>query len=170
MIRHTTFRNGKLFCSNCGGEHNLPYPLPVKELTDKIDAFNLLHKDCPKSWAGPTVDINKKENERALWWIANGERGLSSETMWNCFMGSKNFVVNYPYDPDDFKRCYKLLNTVPEWKTRMHELKSLCPQWNNLVNNWDKLTEMFEKNVREDWINYKEVGMYNFMQKLLKTG
>jgi len=91
--------------------------------------------------------------EKLMWWIANGETGTSSKTMWNCLIGNSNFSVDHPYDPDDFSRCYKLLQTVPEW--------------NNLVENWDKLTEMFEKNQRTGWQNSKKIGMYEFMQTLI---
>ena len=34
---------------------------------------------------------------------------------------------------------------------------------------WEKLTEMYEQNNRENWKNYKEIGMYEFMQELLAT-
>lgn len=164
----TTIRNEKLFCLNCGGEHELKYPIPVTEMTKKIDAFNLLHNDCEKTWKEPEVDQSKETYEKAMFWIANGEQGLSSKTMWNCLMGNKNFQVNYPHDPDDFKRCYKLLQTVPEWKNELHKLKPLSIQWNNLVDNWDKLTEMYEQNLKDNWKNYKEIGMYELMNSLTR--
>jgi hypothetical protein len=166
-MEHITFRNGKLFCLNCGGEFNLPYPILVDEMTKKIEAFNLLHNDCEKTWTEPVADQSKNAKEKGMWWIANGEVGMSSKTMWNCFMGSANYPINYPDDPDDFSRCYKLLEAVPEWKNELHKLKPLSEAWNNLVENWDKLTEMFEENQKTNWNNYKKIGMYEFMQTLI---
>ena len=105
-----------------------------------------------------------------MWWIANGEKGNSSETMWNCLIDNQEkYRINHPYDGDDFGRCYKLLETVPEWKKELYKLKTLSKAWENLVNNWDKLTEMYKTNVRENWENSKDVGMYEFMQTLIQS-
>jgi len=165
-VEHTTIRNNKLFCLNCGGEHPLNYPLAVKEMTNKIEAFNELHGSCKKTWTEPVADQSKSVEKKAMWWIANGHVGLSSKTMWLHFMGQKNGQINHPYDPDDFSRCYKLLEAVPEWKDRILELSTLSKPWENLAKNWDKLTEMFEQNKKENWVNSEKIGMYQFMQTL----
>lgn len=167
-VEHTTIRNQKLFCKNCGGEHAIPFPIGITEMTDKIEAFNKLHGDCKPTWKEPTADQSQSVNEKAMWWITHGEQGTSSKTMWSCFMGQKNFPVSHPYDPDDFGRCYKLLQAVPEWKSQLHKLKQLSPAWNNLVDNWDELTRMYELNVQQDWKNYKKIGMFQFMEKLIR--
>jgi hypothetical protein len=70
------------------------------------------------------------------------------------------YPIHHPYDPDDFSRCYKLLEAVPEWKSQINKLKRLSPEWNNLVENWSELTDMFEK---------KDVRMYEFMGKITKN-
>ena len=128
-MEHTTIRNGKLFCLNCGGEHNLSLPAPVREVARLIKAFNTLHKNCKKTWEEPQADQNRSVIDRAHWWIAHGEVGASSRTMWDCFMGHTNFPINHPYDPDDFKRCYKLLQAIPEWKNDLERLKPLSKAW-----------------------------------------
>lgn len=166
-IEHTTIRNEKLFCLNCGGSYDLPFPMVPEQLSSKVDAFNKLHADCDPTWKEPEADQSKDVKEKAMWWIANGHVGMSSKTMWNCLMGNKNFEINHPYDPDDFSRCYKLLQAVPEWRKELHRLKTLSKAWSNLVDNWDKLTEMYERNERTQWKNYKKVGMYEFMQTLI---
>ena len=84
-------------------------------------------------------------------------------------MGNRGIAINHPHDPDDFRRCYLLLKAVPEWKKDLHKLKGLSPAWSNLVDHWNELTEMFERNEREDWKNHKKIGMYELMQKLIKT-
>ncbi len=163
----TIIRNKKLFCTKCGAEFPLPFPIGIDEMNKKTKAFDILHQDCKQTYVEPKADQSKSEREKAMWWIASGEHGMSSETMWNCFMNNKDYPINHPYDPDDFKRCYKLLEAVPEWKERLYQLKPLSKEWSNLIDNWDKLTEMFEQNIKNNWTNYKEIGMYEFMQTLI---
>ena len=163
----TTIRNEKLFCTCCGGEFALNLPLAIDEMTSKTDAFQELHKDCKQTWTEPKADQSKSSNAKAMWWVANGQVGMSSKTMFNCLIGNSDFHNHHPYDPDDFSRCYTLLEAVPEWKRRLHELKKLSGEWCNLVNNWDELTRMYEQNVKENWKNSKKIGMYEFMQTLI---
>ncbi len=166
-VTHTTIRNENLFCLNCGGSFQISYPIQPQILSDKITAFNDLHAKCPPTWKEPEADQEQSTKQKAMWWISNGETGMSSKTMWNCFMGTKSFSINHPYDPDDFRRCYKLLHAVPEWKKLIPKLKELSPAWSNLAENWDKLTEMYEENERTKWKKHKEIDMYGFMQKLI---
>lgn len=166
-MKHIIIRNENLFCTNCGTKHILNFPISTSLMLRKTELFTELHSDCLKTWEEPTPDLSKSVQEKAMWWIANGEHGNSSKTMWNCFMGNKDFRINHPYDPDDFSRCYKLLEAVPEWKNELEKLKPLSFSWSNLVDNWDKLTDMYEINVKDGWRNSEEVGMYEFMQPLI---
>lgn len=167
-MSHITIRNEKLFCSNCGNSYELKFPIPTLKYSEKLKAFSELHEDCEKTWDEPKANQEDTAREKALWWLANGFVGMSSKTMCNFFLGNKDFKINHPHDPDDFSRCYKLLQAVPEWKRRISELQSLSPQWKNLSENWDKLTEMYEQNVKEQWINSEKIGMYEFLSKLLR--
>ena len=165
----TIIRNGKLFCTKCGGDFTLKFPVGIKELSEKTKSFDDLHKDCEQNWVEPTADQSKNIEEKAMWWIENGHIGMSSKTMWLCLMNQNVKNAYHPYDPDDFSRCYKLLEAVPEWKEKHHliKLKSLSTAWSNLVDNWDKLTEMFEENRKNNWETSDEIGMYEFMQTLI---
>lgn len=167
-VTHTTFRNQKLFCTNCGGEYLIQFPIPIDKLPEKIDAFNTLHGDCPKIWVEPKPDQSKSIEKRAMEWLNVGEHGSSSKAMWFCFMGQTG-GRDHPYDPDDFKRCYKLLEFVPEWKSRISKLRTLSPQWDKLVDNWDTLTKMYEQNVKENWVNYKDIKMYELIQECISN-
>lgn len=168
-VNHTTIRNEKLFCLNCGGQHHINLPIAVTELNKKIKAFNQLHHDCDKTWTEPNADQTLSVKDRANWWIVNGETGLSSKTIYATCMGIKGVPINYPHDPADFSRCYKLLKAIPEWKSvkYMNLLSRISPVWESLVENWDKLTEMYEQNVREEWKNYDKIGMYELMQDII---
>ena len=165
---NTGFRNGDLFCFNCGGSFKMNLPQPVTVASSQMKSFAKLHENCKKTWVEPVVDTKgKTEKENADWWLIHGEHGISSKTMFKYLDGRD--IAEYerhPCDPDDFSRCYKLLEAVPQWKSQLHKLKRISPVWAKLVDNWDKLTEMYEQNVRENWKNAKKVGMYEFMESL----
>ncbi len=164
----TGFRNDDLFCYNCGGSHKINYPMSTKEFAEITKNFSKLHAKCKSTWVEPEVDMSKTVKERAEWWIINGETGASSKVIWRCLTTGVSTFENpsHPLDPDDFKRCYKLLEAIPEWKSEIHKLKSLSKIWSNLVDNWNKLTEMYEQNVKENWVNYEAIGMHKLMNSL----
>jgi len=167
---HTGFRNEKLFCFHCGGSYKIELPTPINMFTAMMKQFEKDHKNCQKTWVEPVPEAeNKTIEQNAMWWLANGEHGISSKTIFK-YLGKKfGMQIQYeghPKDPDDFKRCYKLLQAVPQWKDELHKMKEVSPAWANLVDNWDRITQMYEQNEKEEWKNYKKVGMYEFMQKL----
>jgi hypothetical protein len=96
-------------------------------------------------------------------WLANGERGLSSNTMatilseMRCMTGT--WMPNqHPHDPSDFIRCEKLLQRVPEFALRFNLMKSVSPQWKVLVENWEAIRLA---------INIDCQTGYNLIQRLL---
>ena len=82
----TIIRNQKLFCTCCGGEYTIIYPIGVSEISKKINSFDELHKDYPQTWVEPTPG-GRTQTEKAMWWAANGEHGMSSDTMFAVFTG-----------------------------------------------------------------------------------
>lgn len=164
-VEHTTFRNEKLFCTHCGGDHAIPFPCAIPIMTAMLGAFNKMHADCEKVWEEPVVDPSLSIVERKRWWWKNGERGVSSETMYSQITGlyvAAREPLGHPHDPDDFRRCYLLLETIPEWKEELNKLRPVSPVWDKLVDNWDKLTKMLEEQMETK----KDNGMYKFMQEL----
>jgi hypothetical protein len=160
---HVIIRNEKLFCSNCGQSQDVPYPIAIPIFTAMSDAFIKMHTNCAKTWEQPTVEQELSENAKADWWLSNGERGLSSEFIFQVISGRNIGARNYePSDPDDFRRCYLLLQAVPEWKMKLNRLKPFSKYWSNLVDNWDKLNELLEEQLKTKKAN----GMYEFMRKL----
>jgi len=163
----TGIRNGNFFCFNCGGEFILNLPMDVKTFIKKQKAFDILHKNCKPTWKQPEVDQNKSIEEKMQFWLKEGERGASSETMFTVLAGENSWCrpqhrFDHPHDPDDFRRCYLLLKTIPEWKADLYKLKDLSEVWTNLVENWDKLTIMIEEQMK----THKRNGMYEFMKSL----
>ncbi|WP_304736539.1 hypothetical protein [uncultured Desulfovibrio sp.] len=93
--------------------------------------------------------------DRANLWICCGETGISSKTIWavlsdipfqkNPFEKSWRFYFDVPHDPGDFRRCYLLLQLIPEWKHWLGEVAGHFPAWKKFVENWDELTELYER-------------------------
>ncbi len=161
---HVGFRNGYLFCYHCGRSYHIQMPQPINMYGALCKQFQKDHKDCEKKWQIPVVDQSLPENQKALWWMTgmNGERGMSSEAIWNnLYYDNPSKLITHPSDPDDFRRCYLLLETVPEWKAKMDRMKPVSPVWSNLVDNWAKLTEMLLEQMAG-----KKNKMYQFMKEL----
>lgn len=164
---NTGFRNGDLFCFNCGQAYKMNLPQPVDMATAIMKQFSKSHKDCPPTWIEPVNEGNTKtELENCSWWLINGEHGISSKTMFK-YLDDNNLPVQiqsecHPLDPDDFRRCYLLLKAVPQFKDKLYRLKTISKTWSNLVDNWDRLTEMLEEQMRTKSKN----GMYDFMDSL----
>ena len=151
---NTGFRNDALFCFNCGRSYTIQYPQPITMAAALMTQFAKDHENCqPGGWKEPEPDMTQTESQRQDWWLKEGERGISSETMFQEISGRKIRFRQRPYqghpsDPDDFKRCYLLLKALPEWKTQLDKMRTVSEVWNKLVDNWDKLTEMFEARLK----------------------
>lgn len=164
---HTTIRNGNLFCTHCGGEKKIVLPIAITEYTQAIDDFNKLHKKCKKVWTEPTIQVATTTlKERMAFWLEHGERGVSSETIFEVITGQKlrDGKFSHPHDPGDLYRCYKLLLVCPEFNRSLGELSKVSPQWKILVENWKVLIQMLEENVNSGIDN----GLYDFMQHLIE--
>lgn len=89
----------------------------------------------------------------ALDWLAHGERGLSSEAIFEHMTGLPISApcwrgwVHTPSDGDDFKRCEKLLRHVPEFRTRLREMADVSPYWAALVERWDEIVALLESEI-----------------------
>lgn len=101
-------------------------------------------------------------------WIFKGEVGTSSKTIWGVMMGlvkgTRRCDWNYdiPHDPDDFKRCYKLLTIFPEWRERLHEVGDVFPKWRPYIREWDKMEKLFI----EEGYTGKCPKLYELMQSI----
>lgn len=142
--------------------------MEVSRFLKEGEQFTKEHLHCPKTWTEPTNEGPEskpiEENER--WWLMHGEHGLSSKAMFNhltraTYTNLSNSEI-HPCDPSDFRRCYLLLKAVPQYKPRLKELKALSPVWSNLVDNWEKLTELLEEQMETK----KDNGMYDLMKTL----
>jgi hypothetical protein len=93
-----------------------------------------------------TDDLRKDE------WLNTGERGTSSETIFEVMadhaLGMKNWGWSTPQDPSDFYRCYTLLQLFPEWKSELHKVADKHPNWKPIIDNWDELCYLLEEELQ----------------------
>jgi len=162
-IEHTGFRNGLLFCFNCGGSHQIHYPAPVNVVTKTMGNFNKLHANCVKTWQEPVPEPEGKSIVQNIdWWLQNGEHGISSKTMVYAIAGKKlSDDIGHPHDVDDFSRCYKLLQAVPQFKKPLYleRMNVISPVWEKLVAHWQQLTTLYEaKQFTEMYELMKKIG------------
>jgi len=78
----------------------------------------------------------------AIRWLEEGERGLSSETIFVAMTGIPIIEpddMSSPSDVSDFLRCRRLMEAVPEFAERREELKTLSRHWSVLIEHWDEL-------------------------------
>lgn len=170
-VSHCIIKNESLFCTHCGFMEPLALPMETMTFIEKSASFLEAHENCIPTYKEPSCEDGKSVEERMNWWLEYGERGISSETIFSIMSGkdirhSRGREYGHPYDSDDFSRCYKLLKLIPEWRS-LDKMKTVSKEWSNLVDNWDKLTEMFEENERTNWVNSEKIGMYYFMRKIL---
>lgn len=85
--------------------------------------------------------------KRALTWAIGRDTGASSKAILAVMTGNNpDSRYSYPSDGSDLGRCLRLLDLIPEWKPRMHEMRAICPQWAALVDHWDELAAMHAAN------------------------
>lgn len=86
---------------------------------------------------------------RAIRWVGSGDTGVSSEAIWSMMMGAEPSrewgYSNYPHDPDDFGRCYRLLELMPEWRLQLDKMRALSPEWSALVDAWPELEQLWRE-------------------------
>lgn len=90
--------------------------------------------------------------QRALAWIAGPHVGASSKSIWCTMQGVKEpRGASFPYDPDDFFRCRRLLQLIPEWRERMPEMAQHGPVWATMAARWDEIDALFMEETQGRW-------------------
>lgn len=101
----------------------------------------------------------KTMDQRAAEWLhdSNGV-GASARTIYDVLtghtpastevrarnLGHVRWSWDAPYDADDFGRCARLLERVPEWTSRLDEVANACSAFRRLVRCWPELTRLHE--------------------------
>lgn len=86
-------------------------------------------------------------SQNAIEWLANGERGLSSETIFTYLTGVNALSdrwATHPCDPADLRRCRLLLEACPELIPKFPTMAKSSPVWKSLVENWLALCALMD--------------------------
>lgn len=129
-----------LSCPNCGSK-KLYLGYNLNETEDKL------------------LRIEGTIKARAENWLHNGDCGNSSEAIYKFFTGQLQDHWPIPVDTADLRRCILLLEHVPEWKHRMHEMASI-PSWANLAKNWGSLVDLYRSESPDLGVSGPETRAY----------
>lgn len=87
----------------------------------------------------------------AVAWVVGDDTGISSKMIFAKMLGAESAPSmpkhSHPRDPDDFGRCYRLLDRVPQWRARIGEMADISPTWRRLAEHWDELTALYEEEI-----------------------
>ena len=85
-------------------------------------------------------------------WLAEGERGISSEAIAITTLGHDVTGNNAstPRDPADLRRCIQLLEQVPEARKGLEKLAAQHIHWTILVVHWDILEVALRAEIGDD--------------------
>ena len=99
-----------------------------------------------------TVDIP----DAAVEWLRKGERGISSESIFEAMTGLPigTWEAAAPRDPSDLRRCRLLLDALPEWRHRLDEMHGKGGGWAEILPLWDVLCMTMDVEC-PDWRNAK---------------
>lgn len=109
------------------------------------------------------------EHQRVIEWLMSGDTGVSSETICAVMCGVRIhscFGTDVPHDPSDFGRCYRLLKKFPEWRARLPEVSKKHRAWKRLVEHWDELTALYERELKHP--DGRAPELYERMKELRK--
>jgi hypothetical protein len=106
----------------------------------------------------------------AIEWLRSGERGVSSEAIFERLTGvpvGDRWGSTYPADSWDLRRCRLLLEAVPAFRERLGEMAGACPVWDRLVAGWGELCALMDEEA-PDWRDGQWAPRtYDLMRKLI---
>jgi len=131
------------------------------DMSGVIDTLEALER-CLREWKaaaeqGESAPTDAQHKTEILQWLATGETGISSEAIAFQMAGIENRRKwhTHPIDPSDFKRCLKLINRIPEIRSRLDEMHPLSIEWNALVENWKEVEDCFMEEAAE-WLTVED--------------
>ena len=106
-------------------------------------------------------------DRRLAEWFGSRDTGLSSKCIALFLAAGVVEEANVPHDPSDLGRCLRLLARIPEWKSRISELKSIGGLWPTYAARWDEMAESMADEVGIDWSKGREAPKtYDLMKRV----
>ena len=125
---------------------------PVDEYVKEILALKCPNCGGKKLFLGFSLSLtedrhmrvdSKNKKTRIQDWLANGETGLSSESVVS-FMEEGIEPASYPHDYADLRRVILLVDRIPEYEKRMHEMEKFAG-WEKIAPIWEELVATIKK-------------------------
>jgi len=126
----------------------------------------------------PPAEGMQHLSAKAQAWLKGGEQGLSSCTMFAICSGYLPDYLqdctrpkHYPADPDDFGRCQKLIEAVPEVAEANRQLMpTVSTVWSALITAWTAILSCMEDE-SPDWRTGKLSAprTYDLMQEVIES-
>lgn len=129
------------YCTRCGQGLSLNMPQLIAVVVAASKAFVKAHSNCA---AGQYIEKPAESPEE---WANGRDTGTSSLTIYSAITGmpSPHGILDVPYDPSDFGRCYRLLKLFPAWRPQLNKVVGLCEAWRPFVEAWDELAALYEE-------------------------
>lgn len=114
-------------------------------------------------WAAHVAHILDQNARNHATLVARESRG--AVTLRTFMEGQTPSPIHYPANPPELWRCFYVLKEYPEYRARMPEIASLCPQWRLLSQYWEPL----EKLCRSEWPDYDAPKTAKKMKNMLAS-
>lgn len=107
-------------------------------------------------------------------WLAHGERGVSSNTMFTFITGvpaNRDEYYGVPHDPGDLRRCRLLCEAGLFIQRDLDKMKAVSPQWCAIVEHWDELCALMDEespNWRTPKRGERAPKTFELLQSLIK--
>lgn len=89
------------------------------------------------------------DSSLTIYEVMTGERRVprTSSMIHDAMAGKRLYFGSWdaPHDADDFGRCARLLELVPEWVPRLGEVAGAYPPFRRLIRCWPELTALYER-------------------------
>ena len=105
----------------------------ILHLNAIVKAANDIIRECER------VPVMATEGMGLQAWLRCDDTGLSSCYMASVLDGTFSRPYAHPLDLDDFWRCSRLLQAVPEFRERLTRMSSRSPQWSRLAAQWTEI-------------------------------
>lgn len=89
-------------------------------------------------------------------WYHKGNISFATSSLCEALIFNHAYLLSYcPYDAEDFAKCQKLLEEIPELKLRLNSIQNLnrsggyyVPEkvWIKIVTHWNQIVEMSPEN------------------------
>lgn len=61
------------------------------------------------------------------------------------FVNPYRVSFDIPYDSSDFGRCYRMLQSIPEFYESLNKIPKILPAWKPYIENWSSLERLYRQ-------------------------